>query len=52
MQQLKANKVDYQAFIYDGVNHGFHNDSTARYNQKAADLAWERTLRFFDAHLL
>jgi carboxymethylenebutenolidase len=48
---LKANKVNYQAFIYPGVNHGFHNDSTARYDEKAAELAWSRTIAFFEEHL-
>lgn len=48
---LKQKGVDYQAFIYLGVNHGFHNDSTGRYNKEAAELAWSRTLAFFDQHL-
>ena len=48
---LKANKVDYQAFVYPGVQHGFHNDSTSRYNPEAAELAWSRTLAFFEKHL-
>ena len=48
---LKANEADYQAFVYPGVNHGFHNDSTGRYNEEAAELAWSRTLEFFDKHL-
>lgn len=48
---LKKKGVDYQAFIYPGVNHGFHNDSTGRYNKEAAELAWSRTLAFFDQHL-
>ena len=48
---LKQLGVDYQAFIYPGVNHGFHNDSTGRYNEEAAELAWSRTLGFFDKHL-
>lgn len=48
---LKKNGVDYQAFVYPGVNHGFHNDSTGRYNQSAAELAWSRTLEFFGRHL-
>lgn len=48
---LKANKVDYQAFVYPGVNHGFHNDSTARYDKDAAELAWSRTLAFFNKQL-
>lgn len=48
---LKAGKVDYQAFVYPGTNHGFHNDSTARYNPEAAELAWSRTLGFFNRTL-
>ncbi len=48
---LKANSADYEAFIYPGVNHGFHNDSTGRYNEEAAELAWSRTLEFFGKHL-
>jgi carboxymethylenebutenolidase len=48
---LKEKKVDYQAFVYPGVNHGFHNDSTGRYNEDAAELAWKRTLSFFGKHL-
>ncbi len=49
---LKANKVDYQAFIYPGTNHGFHNDSTSRYNEEAAELAWSRTTAFFKTQLM
>lgn len=48
---LKKMKVDYQAFVYPGVNHGFHNDSTGRYDEAAAELAWSRTLVFFGQHL-
>lgn len=48
---LKANGKEYQAFIYEGVNHGFHNDTTPRYDQAAAELAWGRTLDFFKAKL-
>ena len=44
---LKANKVDYTAYVYSQANHGFHNDSTARYQEKNAELAWERTISFF-----
>lgn len=44
---LKENKVDYQAFVYAGTNHGFHNDSTGRYVKDAAELAWSRTVGFF-----
>ncbi len=48
---LKANKVDYQMYMYPDVNHGFHNDTTPRYDEKAAKLAWTRTLNFFKEHL-
>ncbi len=48
---LKAAGTSYEAFIYPGVNHGFHNDSTPRYDKSAAELAWERTLAFFRANL-
>ena len=48
---LKANDKVYEAYIYPGVNHGFHNDSTPRYDQAAAELAWERTLAWFRKHL-
>ena len=46
-QALKANNVTYQGYIYPGVNHGFHNDSTPRYDDAAARLAWDRTLSWF-----
>lgn len=48
---LKANKVDYTAYTYPKTQHGFHNDSTSRYNPEMADLAWSRTLSFFKEHL-
>lgn len=48
---LKAAGTRYEAHIYEGVNHGFHNDSTPRYDEAAANLAWERTLAFFKANL-
>lgn len=48
---LKANGKDYQAFVYPGVNHGFHNDTTPRYDPEAATLAWDRTMAFFDDKL-
>jgi carboxymethylenebutenolidase len=48
---LKANGVRYQAFIYPNTNHGFHNDTTPRYDEAAAKLAWSRTLDFFNANL-
>ena len=49
---LKAAGTRYEAFIYAGANHGFHNDSTPRYDKAAADLAWERTVAFFKANLV
>ena len=48
---LKANNVDYQSYVYPGTQHGFHNDSTSRYDPAAAELAWTRTLTFFEKHL-
>jgi carboxymethylenebutenolidase len=48
---LKANGVEYTMHMYPDVNHGFHNDSTARYDEKAAELAWNRTVAFFKKHL-
>jgi carboxymethylenebutenolidase len=48
---LKAAGVSYQAHIYPGTQHGFHNNSTPRYNEPAAKLSWERTIAFFKAHL-
>lgn len=44
---LKAAGIEYEAHIYPGVNHGFHNDTTPRYDQAAAELSWNRTLEFF-----
>ena len=48
---LQAAGVEYQAYIYEGANHGFHNDTTPRYDEEAAKLAWSRTLEFFNEHL-
>ncbi|BBM27034.1 hypothetical protein FJMB80055_04560 [Enterobacter hormaechei] len=48
---LKSNNKVYEAYIYPGVNHGFHNDSTPRYDQPAAELAWSRTLSWFKKYL-
>jgi carboxymethylenebutenolidase len=48
---LKANGVKYEAFIYPGVQHGFNNDTTPRYDEAAAKLAWGRTVAFFNAKL-
>jgi carboxymethylenebutenolidase len=48
---LKANKVRYTVYSYPGTQHGFNNDTTPRYDAKAANLAWTRTLDFFNQHL-
>jgi carboxymethylenebutenolidase len=48
---LKAAGKTYAAYVYPGVNHGFHNDSTPRYDKAAAELAWQRTIAHFTAHL-
>ena len=48
---LKAANIRYEAFIYPGVQHGFNNDTTPRYDADAAKLAWTRTIDFFNQHL-
>jgi len=48
---LKANNKTYQIFTYEGTQHGFHNDTTPRYDEAAAKLAWQRTLDFFNKNL-
>jgi carboxymethylenebutenolidase len=48
---LKANRVNYTAYTYEGANHGFHNDTTPRYDDAAAKLAWQRTLDFLNRYL-
>ena len=48
---LKAHGKDYTAHLYPGVNHGFHNDTTPRYDAASAELAWTRTVDFFNAKL-
>jgi carboxymethylenebutenolidase len=48
---LKANNVVYSGYVYEGANHGFHNDTTPRYDEAAAKLAWQRTLDFFNKYL-
>ncbi|MBD8574043.1 dienelactone hydrolase family protein [Pseudomonas syringae] len=50
-QALKAAGTTYQAYIYKGANHGFHNDSTPRYDDAAATLAWNRTIEWFKRYL-
>ena len=51
-EALQAAGKQYQAYIYPGVNHGFHNDSTPRYDQVAAELAWGRTIDWFTRKLM
>jgi carboxymethylenebutenolidase len=48
---LKASGVSYQMHMYPGTQHRFHNNSTPRYHEVAATLAWERTITFFKKHL-
>jgi carboxymethylenebutenolidase len=48
---LEANKKDFVMYTYEGTRHGFHNNSTPRYNEKQAKIAWERTISFFKKHL-
>ncbi|MCK5324510.1 MAG: dienelactone hydrolase family protein [Woeseiaceae bacterium] len=48
---LKSARIDYVHHDYEGVQHGFHNDTTPRYDEKAAELAWQRTVQFFADHL-
>jgi carboxymethylenebutenolidase len=50
-QALKDNKKEYVAYVYPDVNHGFHNDTTPRFDAAAAQLAWQRTIDFFKAKL-
>jgi len=48
---LKANNKTFEAYIYEGANHGFHNDSTPRYDEEKAKLAWDRTIDWFNRYL-
>jgi carboxymethylenebutenolidase len=50
-EALKKHVKKYTAFLYENVNHGFHNDSTSRFDPAAAALAWERTLAFFSEYI-
>ncbi|HZI62621.1 MAG TPA: dienelactone hydrolase family protein [Pyrinomonadaceae bacterium] len=50
-EALKANNKVYQSHMYEGKQHGFHNDTTPRYDEEAAKLAWTRTLEFFNKYL-
>ncbi len=49
---LKKNNKEYTAYVYPGVRHGFHNDTTPRYDKAAAGLAWQRTIDFFNEKLV
>ncbi len=51
-EALKANKITYELYMYEGAQHAFHNDTApTRYNESAAKLAWQRTIDFFKKHL-
>jgi carboxymethylenebutenolidase len=50
-EALSAAGVEFESYVYEGANHGFHNNSTPRFDEAAADLSWERTLEFFNRHL-
>lgn len=50
-EALKANNAVYTVHFYEGTNHGFHNDTTPRYDEAAAKLAWQRTVEFFNKYL-
>lgn len=51
-EALKKYNKEYTAHIYPKVNHGFHNDTTPRYDKEAAELAWKRTIDFFKKNLM
>jgi carboxymethylenebutenolidase len=48
---LQAEHKDYVRYLYAGANHGFHNDTTPRFDDQAASLSWQRTTKFFAEHL-
>ena len=48
---LNANHVKYEGYVYEGAQHGFHNDTTPRYDEANAKLAWQRTLAVFNKYL-
>jgi carboxymethylenebutenolidase len=50
-EALKAANVKYERHLYPGTQHGFHNDTTPRYDAASAKLAWERTIAFFNNHV-
>jgi carboxymethylenebutenolidase len=47
----QANGIKYEMYMYPGTNHGFHNDTTPRYDEAAAKLAWQRTVDFFNKNV-
>ena len=49
---LTSADKDFVMYTYEGTRHGFHNNSTPRYNKDQAQIAWERTIAFFKEHLL
>ncbi|HEY5715205.1 MAG TPA: dienelactone hydrolase family protein [Psychromonas sp.] len=51
-EELKSQNIDYVVHLYPKMNHGFHNDSTARYDAENAELAWQRTIAFFNKYLI
>ena len=48
---LQTNKIEYEVYFYPNANHGFHNNTTPRFDKKSADLSWKRTIDFFKKHL-
>ncbi len=48
---LRKNGIEFKEYTYPDANHGFHNDTTPRYDPEAAQLAWRRTVEFFDRYL-
>src|SRR6185437_9605202 len=50
-EALKANHVTYNSYVNESANHGFHNDTTPRYDEFAAKLAWQHTVDFFNKYL-
>ncbi len=50
-EALKEADCDYEQFMYADANHGFHNDTTPRFDKDAAELAWRRTIAFFEKKL-
>jgi len=51
-EALKENDFDYVNYLYPDVNHGFHNDTTPRFDEQSATLAWQRTIEHFSKHLI